>query len=150
MKVSFETNGGTPIAPVSVPQGSALSDVPVPLKDNCVFTGWYTDSSLTEPFLSDAPITESLTLYASYDEKDHNYKEYVDSVKYLPDCEPDAAFELTSPEEITEANINDYITIQNKSNSDETPSATVTPLGGGVYSVSPKAPYSYTPATPTS
>ncbi|MCL6557921.1 MAG: S-layer homology domain-containing protein, partial [Firmicutes bacterium] len=56
LTVSFETSGGTAIAPVSVSRGGKLPDVPIPLKDDCTFTGWYTDSSLTQPFYSDAPV----------------------------------------------------------------------------------------------
>lgn len=144
LTVSFETNGGTAIAPVSVPRGSKLPDVPIPLKDDFTFTGWYTDSSLTQPFYSDAPVTESMTLYASYAARDYNYKEYVDSVKFLADCEDDISFEILSPEPIDDGNLDNYITIKDKVNGDEIPDVAVTSQGGNVYAVSPKAPYAYT------
>lgn len=145
LTVSFETNGGTAIAPVSVPRGGKLPDVSIPLKDDCTFTGWCTDSSLTQPFYSDAPITKSMTLYASYADKDYNYKEYVDSVKFLPDCEDDITFEILSPETIDNGNLDKYITIKDKVNGDEIPDVTVMSQGGNVYAISPKAPYTYTP-----
>jgi uncharacterized repeat protein (TIGR02543 family) len=145
LTVSFETNGGTAIAPVSVPRGGKLPDVSIPLKDDYTFTGWCTDSSLTQPFYSDAPITKSMTLYASYADKDYNYKEYVDSVKFLPDCEDDITFEILSPETIDNGNLDKYITIKDKVNGDEIPDVTVMSQGGNVYAVSPKAPYTYTP-----
>lgn len=145
LTVSFETNGGTAIAPVSVQWGNKLPDVSIPLKDDCTFTGWYTDSSLTKPFYSDAPIMKSMTLYASYADKDYNYKEYVDSVKFLPDCEDDITFEILSPETIDNGNLDQYIAIKDKVNGDEIPDVTVMSQGGNVYVISPKAPYTYTP-----
>jgi hypothetical protein len=145
LTVSFETNGGTVIAPVSVPRGGKLPDVSIPLKDGCTFTGWYTDSSLTQPFYSEAPVTESMILYASYTDRDYNYKEYVDSVKFLPDCEKDITFEIISPETIGDGNLDKYITIKDKVNGDEIPDVAVTSRGGNVYAVSPRAPYAYTP-----
>ncbi len=145
LTVSFETNGGTAIAPVSVPWGGKLPDVPIPLKDDCFFTGWYTDSSLTQPFYSDSPITDNMTLYASYDGRDYNYKEYVDSVKFLQDCEADITFEILSPEPIDDGNLDKYITIKDKVNGDESPDVAVTSRGGNIYAVSPRAPYAYTP-----
>ncbi|WP_054696777.1 InlB B-repeat-containing protein [Syntrophomonas palmitatica] len=119
--------------------------MPIPLKDDCTFTGWYTDSSLTQAFFSDTPITENMTLYASYADRDYNYKEYVDSVKFLPDCEDDITFEILSPEPIDDGNLDKYITIKDKVNGDEIPDVTVTSRGGNVYAVSPRAPYTYTP-----
>ena len=145
LTVRFETNGGTAIAPVSVPRRGKLPDVSIPLKDDCTFTGWYTDSSLTQPFYSDSPITENMTLYASYAGRDYNYKEYVDSVKFLPDCEDDITFEILSPETIDDGNLDKYITVKNKVYGDEIPDVAVTSRGGNVYAVSPRAPYTYTP-----
>lgn len=145
LKITFETNGGTPIPPVFVRRGGKLSDPPVPLKDNYAFTGWYTDSSLTQPFYSDAPIMRNMTLYASYAERDYDYREYVDPVKFLPDCPADISFDILSPETITDSNLGDYITIVNKVKDTEIPDVTVTSLGGNVYSISPRAPYTYTP-----
>ncbi len=145
LTVSFDTGGGTPIAPVSVPRGGRLPDVSIPLKNDSTFTGWYTDSSLTQPFYSDASITESMTLYAAYSDRDYNYKEYVDSVKFLQGCEKDITFEILSPEPVSNGNLSRYITIKNKIHGEEIPDVTVASLGGKVYAVSPKAPYTYTP-----
>ncbi|MDD4494484.1 MAG: S-layer homology domain-containing protein, partial [Eubacteriales bacterium] len=145
LTVSFETNGGTAIAPASVAWGSKLADMPIPLKDDCTFTGWYTDRSLSQLFFSDAAVTRNMTLYASYAEKDNNYKEYADSVKYLPDCQDDITFEIMSPETITDSNLDNYMTIKDKVNGDEIPDITVMSQGGNVYTISPRAPYTYTP-----
>jgi len=145
VRVSFETNGGSAMDPVSLLRGEKLPDVSYPLKDDYIFTGWYTDANLTQPFFSDAPITDNMLLYASYAAKDYNYKEYVDPVKFLPDCEDDIAFEVLSPEILDEGNLGDYLTITDKANGDEIPNVTVKSLGENVYLVSPKAPYRYTP-----
>ena len=145
VRVSFETNGGSAIDPVFLPRGETLPDVSYPLKDDYTFTGWYTDTNLTQPFFSDAPITDNMLLYASYAAKDYDYKEYVDPVKFLPECEDDVTVEVLSPEILDEGDLDDYLTITNKANGDEIPSVTVRSLGGNVYLVSPKAPYKYTP-----
>ncbi|HOV65409.1 MAG TPA: S-layer homology domain-containing protein [Bacillota bacterium] len=145
VRVSFETNGGSAIDPVFLPRGGTLPDVSYPLKDDYTFTGWYTDTNLTQPFFSDASITDNMLLYASYAAKDYDYKEYVDPVKFLPECEDDVTFEVLSPEILDEGDLDDYLTITNKANGDEIPSVTVRSLGGNVYLVSPNAPYKYTP-----
>jgi hypothetical protein len=145
LTVTFATNGGTAIAPVSVPKEGKLPDVSIPLKDQCIFTGWYRDSKLTEAFFIDTPITENMTLYASYADRNYNYKEFVDPVKFLPDCEPDVSFEIFSPEPINSSNLTNYITIQNKVNPNETPDVTVKSQGTSIYVVSPKSSYTYTP-----
>lgn len=71
--------------------------------------------------------------------------EYVNPVKFLPDCPVDISFDILSTESIDDGNLYDYITIVNKLNINEIPNLTVTSRGGNVYSVSPKAPYTYIP-----
>ena len=86
LTVSFETQGGSEISPVKVPKGGTLAEVPTPVRQGFAFTGWYLDEALTEPFYSDAPIQKSITLYASYTERDPDLEEFGDRTGYeLPE-----------------------------------------------------------------
>ena len=63
--VTFDTNGGAAIAPISVVVGSTIT-APEAKKDNAVFLGWYTDEEFTTPFYSSDPIISDVTVYAKY------------------------------------------------------------------------------------
>ena len=63
--VTFETNGGTAIDPITVVIGSTIT-APEAHKDNAVFLGWYTDEALTVPFYNSDPIVQDVTVYAKY------------------------------------------------------------------------------------
>ena len=64
--VSFDTNGGTDIAPQSVEFGKTATKPTDPTKDGYVFAGWYTDSGLTAIFSFGEPVAKSITLYAKW------------------------------------------------------------------------------------
>lgn len=65
-RVSFETNGGRAIAPLTVQYGQTLTDVPTPVRDGYAFAGWYTDFDLTTPWRPGTPVTFDMTLYAAW------------------------------------------------------------------------------------
>ena len=65
--VTFETNGGKPIEPVSVVFGGVIT-APDAEKENAVFVGWFTDPSLETPFYPSDPILQDMTVYAKYQE----------------------------------------------------------------------------------
>lgn len=82
--VTFETDGGTEIAPVVVKKNEKLVLPPDPQKGGVdeglypgtiedpdagtlSFGGWYTDETLLTPFDSESPVTSDLTLYAKWD-----------------------------------------------------------------------------------
>jgi len=136
--VTFDTNGGSGISSAKVPKGGTLAEVPTPVRQDFAFAGWYLDEALTEPFYSDAPIQESITLYASYTERDPNLKQYGDRTKYLEDCESGFTFSILSPFTLTAANLSAYVEIE--AFSGELPAFEVT-AAGGVYTVSPVSPY---------
>lgn len=65
--VSFETNGGNAITPVTVLNGkSAAKPTTDPVKENFLFVGWYADSALTTPYNFEAPVTANTTVYARW------------------------------------------------------------------------------------
>ncbi|MFA6739788.1 MAG: InlB B-repeat-containing protein, partial [Bacilli bacterium] len=67
-QVTFETNGGSTIAPLeNVYQGSVLSLPTPPTKANQVFVAWYRDEALTQGWNVERDvITSDITLFARY------------------------------------------------------------------------------------
>lgn len=63
--ISFETNGGDPIVPVTILYGEQLSET-IPVKINEQFIGWYTDESLTMAFDYSTQLYDNTTLYARW------------------------------------------------------------------------------------
>ena len=64
--VTFETNGGSPIDPISVEKHQALRDIPETVKENDEFLGWYTDPGLNYKFVESLQIVKDITLYAKW------------------------------------------------------------------------------------
>lgn len=65
--VTFETNGGSAIQPVSVGGGGFVAEPTAPTRAYYAFAGWYSDEELTTPFyFENTPITEDTTLYAKW------------------------------------------------------------------------------------
>lgn len=65
--VSFETNGGSEVAPLKVIEGDKLVKPSDPTKTDCSFLGWYTDAALTDawPFETGV-VNANMTLYARW------------------------------------------------------------------------------------
>ena len=64
--VTFETFGGTDIAPQSVESGKTATKPTDPTKDGYIFAGWYTDSGLTAIFSFGEAVAKNITLYAKW------------------------------------------------------------------------------------
>ncbi len=64
--VTFETNGGSAVAPQSVPFGSVATRPADPTRSSYVFAGWYSDQKLTRAFDFATPLDSSITLYAKW------------------------------------------------------------------------------------
>ena len=62
--ITFNTNGGTAVAPMTVWRGYRLDVKPV--NGTLNFGGWYTDSELTKPFEEGSVVTSDTTLYAKW------------------------------------------------------------------------------------
>jgi len=73
-KVSFETDGGSAVAPITVDENkTATKPLTDPEKDGFVFFGWFTDKECSDEnkFDFSTPITSDITLYAKWvDEED--------------------------------------------------------------------------------
>lgn len=68
--VKFDTNGGTEIPLKKIAVGTAISEIPTPVKDGYKFAGWYLDKDFTEAVSDDAKVTDNMTLYAKWEEDD--------------------------------------------------------------------------------
>lgn len=65
--VSFNSNGGTPVDDQIVNKGSSATiPDPPPTKDGCVFYAWFKDGDDTSFDFDNTPITENLTLNATW------------------------------------------------------------------------------------
>ena len=64
--VSYSTNGGSEIASHKILQDRVLTKPADPTKDGFTFAGWYSDAELTSAYDFTAPVTQDITLYASW------------------------------------------------------------------------------------
>lgn len=71
--VTFDTMGGSLINSITLKKGSVLGDVKIPSKDGYLFVNWLKNGVLYD---KDSPITEDITLTASWIEKPIVKKEY--------------------------------------------------------------------------
>ena len=81
--VTFDTNGGSEVDPVTVDAGSTVTKPADPMKSGHNFGGWYKDSTLQTPWnFANDTVTAGTTLYAkwtanppapSYDDPDPTY-----------------------------------------------------------------------------
>ncbi len=76
--VSFNTNGGSDVAAVTVINGKTFGAPADPTKSGNVFLGWYSDAALTQPYsFTAATITADTTLYAKWAQTNGDAPEYV-------------------------------------------------------------------------
>ena len=66
--VTFNSNGGTEIAPKEVVSGLKIKAPSTPTKDKYIFRGWYKDDTFSIEFdFNNTPITSDMTLYAKWE-----------------------------------------------------------------------------------
>ncbi|WP_459189087.1 InlB B-repeat-containing protein [Parabacteroides sp. APC149_11_2_Y6] len=65
--VTFDAQGGSEVAPLTVNKGEKLAKPTNPTKENCSFLGWYKDAAYTSAweFATDV-VNEDITLYARW------------------------------------------------------------------------------------
>lgn len=67
--VTFATNGGSAVSPVTVEYGQTVSAPGTnPTKADCRFVGWYTDTALQTAVTWPLTVTKNETVYASWNE----------------------------------------------------------------------------------
>ena len=78
LTVTYETSGGTAIAPRRVERNSRIQPPKQPTREGYIFVGWYADAAYTKVFeFESTAVTQSMTLYAkwlepTYDEYDYS------------------------------------------------------------------------------
>lgn len=71
--VSFDTDGGSSVAPQKVFYSEYIKSTEKPKKEGFSFAGWYSDSDCTSPWEpSENKVTQSMTLYAGWIPNDNN------------------------------------------------------------------------------
>ncbi len=65
--VTFNSNGGTEIAPKEVVSGLKIGEPSIPTKKGFTFDGWYEEATLNTKFDFNTPITSNRTLYAKWE-----------------------------------------------------------------------------------
>ena len=66
--VTFDTDGGNEIDPVSVKADEKVSEPTTPVKSGYKFGGWYSDAGKQNKYDFNTPVTENITLYAHWSE----------------------------------------------------------------------------------
>ena len=61
-RVTFQSNGGSGVAPAEVLRGTPLAPPQAPTRSGYRFTGWHSDYDLTRPWDVIAPVTADMTL----------------------------------------------------------------------------------------
>ncbi|MBR2785379.1 MAG: InlB B-repeat-containing protein, partial [Clostridia bacterium] len=69
--ISFNTNGGSEISPISGVYGEEVEAPENPAKEGYRFAGWYSDSDLTQLYTFTTMPAENLTLYAKWAGKEY-------------------------------------------------------------------------------
>ena len=75
--VSFDTAGGSAVAPVTVLNGKTLAGTAAPTREGYVFLGWYKDAAYSESFrVASEPVTSDVKLFARWAEKTAGQTEF--------------------------------------------------------------------------
>ena len=64
--LTFETNGGSAIDPVTVRHGNAVAKPKDPVNGGYIFDGWYTDKTYRTPYNFATVLTQDTTIYAKW------------------------------------------------------------------------------------
>jgi len=71
-KVTFETDGGTEIAPITVKRGEKVKEPETPVKEGYEFKGWKSDKDLKFTFDFNRGISFNTTIYAKWEEAEEH------------------------------------------------------------------------------
>ncbi len=104
--VSFNTAGGDPVESVMIDSGASLTkeNYPIAFKNGFQFVGWYYDEECSAAYEGEALLLD-ITLHAKYIEP-----VVIDnSTGTLGFCAKDISFRISSTEELTDSNWQEYI-----------------------------------------
>lgn len=100
--VTFNSNGGSDVAPVIVDFGNKVTKPTDPVKDGLYFAGWYEDADFTKKFNFDTAISGDITLYAKWS-TDPVYLitlklNYGDLPDQTEEADSDGSYKIAKPE----------------------------------------------------
>lgn len=84
--VTFNSNGGTSVAPITAEYSTTIKQPPNPRREGYVFRGWFKDEALTIAFDFNNPITENMVLFAKWERVtiDYDDEDDDDTVPSVP------------------------------------------------------------------
>ena len=81
--VTFNTNGGDYVAPLTVNDGEYIRQFPTCYRRGYTFDGWYYDSKLTRRAQDTVPVNSDITLYAKWISGTHTVSFYTNGGDYV-------------------------------------------------------------------
>lgn len=137
--VTFDSQGGTPVAPVTVAKGTALDSIPQSYKTGQAFLGWYEDAECTTPFFTGTVVEQNKTLYAMFKDSEDSVNIQHQPDYYEEDCPTDKKVTLISSTPITAETLGNFVTLDIITG-DEIQGFTVT-ANGNEYTIAPIGGY---------
>lgn len=64
--ITFESNGGTSVEPITQNYATAVSEPSAPAKNGYIFDGWYSDEALENKYVFNTIPAENITIYARW------------------------------------------------------------------------------------
>lgn len=91
--VSFNSNGGSKVAPLAVEKGTAVNRPADPTRSGYTFEGWYRDKACKKGYVFSTKVTGNITLYARWNSPKQNTAAVVKSLSAVKDNkEPSGSF----------------------------------------------------------
>lgn len=114
--VTFDTMGGTELAPLVFAKGEYLLSKPVDQiytsMDGSTFCGWFLDEACEQSFGYMEPITEDVTLYAMFNPDEAEEETRQSNAAELNDADWLSAIEIVAPEGMDAQSAEDLISIE--------------------------------------
>lgn len=100
--LSFDTNGGSSVSPLTVKKGESVKDLPQTFLAGSSFIGWFSRKDLSEEFFAGTVLFEDTTVYAGFVLSDNELNETTQTEYYEQDCDKDIAVKFLSDTNYTE------------------------------------------------
>ncbi|BES64381.1 hypothetical protein SANA_08200 [Gottschalkiaceae bacterium SANA] len=119
-RIEYVSNGGSEIEPQILKKGSSLEMLPIPYKENEIFSGWYYDKNFEKRVYSNAILTEDITLYAKYGEVGPLTEAESPSFASALDQETNFSITVESLAPMTTEEVKKFVTIKNLNSPNQT------------------------------
>jgi uncharacterized repeat protein (TIGR02543 family) len=141
--VSFHSNGGGTLNPLTVTSGYSLGELPVPQKETSIFLGWFTDDMTFENGVTaDTPVQSNMDLYASYMDSTPMTESNMQTTTSVMDVAPNYVITILSSDAAMTADaVEAGITLQTISENDTDFGGISVTGSDGTYSITAKNGY---------